>query len=499
MCNNYRRIKTVLTFLILCLCIIPNLSALSGDNWEITLEANTDINVTTLTNIPERLYDIEYIEGFNNRPLFQIDLKLFHKPWLFHTEGSVLSLRPPIFVDANTLFSPMIKLAFLEYNDEFVYLSVGRRKQSIGISNHNLFVNRSMPFFDGINLSVGKETGFRFDSLVSASNLSRIHQSHSTPEFQSSPADVYGEYSKYFLYHALSYTGKTWYAMIGESAILANPKSVADLSVFPNIHNENSERANVGMEFQFAKLFNQKTLVYALFGIDDLPALPSHSSAEMLQKTPSALAAGIGLRWHAMLGDSFTFPSHDVDKGIHKNTHFGTMSGGLVISLDYIAASRWMYVRTNQHASSTRYFNGFQSFYNYLFNPEFVSKLDHYSVPFGMKYGGDSQLLVLNASYESKKYTISGELELLLQGKDGRARAENENYWGEAELSTDPTASTYSKNWITSGDIQPKLTTTIQVELGLNDWLSVYTGVSGTIATYLTPSVSFNLGAMVLL
>ena len=509
-----------LIFFLLFVNSLP-LFSFAGEYWELGATTSLDFTISNSNDKSERMLDLEYIEGFNNRPLLQLDLKLFHGPWEFQTEGVILSLRPPIVFDEKTLFSPMVKLAYIEYEDEFAYVSIGRRKQSIGISDYNLFVNRDTPFFDGLNISVGKATGFRFDSLVSVSNLSRldsinayassnaiVEQTYSSPleyEYDSVNEkyviiDSYkGDYGKYFIYHALSYVGKTWYAMIGESAIYANPKSFGDLSIFPNIHNENSERANVGMEFQFAKMFNKSTLFYATFAIDDLPVLSDHTTAYMLMKNPSALAAGLGFKWHAISGDSFQYPTLDPDKGMHRNTRFGEMqTGGLTLFLDYVGTTRWMYNRTNQHDSSEAYFNGFQSFYNYFLNPQFVSQHDHFSVPFGLKYGGDSQIFVLRSTYETEKLKISGVVELLLQGIDGRTRNADINYWGEADLSmADPDDPNYSTKWITSGDIQPKLTVLTKVETGLKKWLSVYAGSATVFSTYLPFAMSLNFGVTV--
>lgn len=487
----YRRLQICAIFLFII--SIPNLFAFSGEGWEINLETNLDFNFTTDTDKPIRMYDYEYIEGFNNRPLIQVDLALFHGPWYFITEGSILSIRPGILVNTTYLFRQMVKLAYLEYDNEFVYFSAGRRKQQMGVSRYGLFVNRDMPFYDGINLSVGKNTGFKFDSLVSTSNLSQL-DGNSSPDFinedYTSDTDLfYSQYSKYFLYHALSYTAETWHLMIGESAVLANPKSLGDLSVFPNLHNENSDRANVGLEIQFAKIMRNDLLLYLMVAIDDLPAEEGHTTHDMLSRTPNGMAIGAGLKWHIINGESFEYPTHNSSRGIRKNTQFGNMEGGLTISLDYAATSRWMYVRTVRHESSQLFFAGFQSFYNYFLYPYHATPTDHFSVPFGLKYGGDSQLIVLQSSYETKNLKLTGIIELLLQGQEGREeRTFNNNYWGSADLSED------SHTWITSGNIEPKLTVQLTMEKDINSWLTAYAGVTGIYATYLPFEAIINFG-----
>ncbi|MFA6765136.1 MAG: hypothetical protein WCR75_10875 [Sphaerochaetaceae bacterium] len=501
-----------LTMLLLVfLLTLSDIGAFSGDWWLLQLESNLDFNFVSAIDRTERLTDGEYIAGFNNKPLFQIDLELYQGHWTFLTEGSIFSLRPPIVIDTLSIFTPMVKLAYLEYDDQFFSVSIGRRKQSIGISDNNLFVNRDMPFFDGITVSVGKDTGFRFDSLVSVSNLNQIQSKKKAYEsisplwrwdadtgtYVQIPTPLYDRYSKFFVYHALSYVGKNWYVMIGESGILANPNTVGDLSIFSNLHNENSDRANVGMEFQIATTAIDKLFLYLMAAMDDLPSQKGHQTPRMLAITPSALAIGGGFRWNPIEGKTYEYPTHDADKGIRRNTDFGSMNGGLIFSFDYVATSRWMYVRTNQHDSSITYFNGFQSFYNYFFNPWFISNPDYYSVPFGLKYGGDSQLLALKGSYETHDVKINGSFELLLQGREGRERSVDINYWGSADLSEDPDDWMYSGTWISSGDIKPKLMVQLSAEKGLMKWLSIYTGVSLVFSTYLPFSYTANIGATI--
>lgn len=497
--------KRKLLSALLILFVSFSLFAFGGEFWSISIQSSLDLNFGKKYE-NKRLYDSEYIDGFNNRPILQLDLSLFKGPWTFINEAIILSLRPPIVIDVDSMFTPMVRLGYLEYDDKFIYSSIGRRKQSIGISDINLFVNRDMPYYDGINLSIGKEKGFKYDALVSVSNLSWLGNPGS--QWPSSPYKGYvanhdhpeeeqynkGQHNKYFMFHSFSYEADSWYLMIGESAILANPKSIGDLNIFTNIHNENSTRANVGMEFQFAKIFKSEFMSYAMFGIDDLPALPEHSDPEMLADTPSALAFGGGVKWHIIKGDRFEYPTFDSDKGIRKNTTFGEMHGGLVISLDYAATSRWFYIRSDVHNSSTIYFKGIQSFYNYLFNPQFVTDRDHFSVPFGPKYGGDAQIISLKGSYETRRYKIDSEIEVALLGRDARDRFLDYNYWGNADISINEGDYNYSKLWITSGDIKPMLTFKANGEMGITKWLSGHAGFSLTYAPFLPFKYNINFG-----
>ncbi len=495
--------RKALFFVVLILFISGYLFAWGGEYWSINLQSSLDFNFGK--KYPnERLYDFEYIDGFNNRPLIELDISFFKGPWTFVSEATILSLRPPIALDINSMFSPMIKLGFIEYDDEFLYASLGRRKQSIGISDFNLFVNKDMPFYDGLNLSIGKEKGFKYDALISVSNLSRLNNPDDhwpsspfkTDDGDSTKHDNYnlGQHNKYFLFHSFSYVADTWFLMVGESAVFGNPKSIGDLNIFTNIHNENSERANVGMEFQFAKIFNSKAMLYGMFGIDDLPALPQHADPVSLAKTPSALAFGLGTKFHAIKGDVFVFPSNDPDKGIRKNSDFGDMRGGLVLSIDYAATSRWFYIRSEQHHSANHYFAGLQSFYNYFINPEFVSDRDHFSVPFGPKYGGDAQVISVKANYEETRFKINGVFELALIGMEGRSRFTDYDYWGEADISAEEDSLYYSKLWITSGNIKPLINFKIEGEVGIVDWLSGHGGFSFTYAEFLPFKYNINLG-----
>jgi hypothetical protein len=489
--------KTQLLVMVFMLLIPVSIFSFGGDGWEISAQSSLDINLLfpEIDRI-EQMYDSEYLEGFNNRPLVDLGLSLFHGPWTFQTEIAILSLRPPIVLDTRSLFSPMVKRAYLEYDSPFIYMSIGRRKQSIGISDHNMFVNRNMPSYDGINISVGKETGFRFDSLISAANTSRmVSVDGALPIYGTHDDPSKSQFSKYFMYHALSYTGETWYAMIGEAAILGNPKTPADLSVFTNIHNENSERANVAIEIQAAKTFKEDFLIYIMGAVDDLPMLASHSDPDMLAKTPNAVGLGIGFRWHAIRGEQFAYPSFNSDTGIRKNTQFGTMSGGLIVSLDYTALSRWMYVRTDQHHSASTFFPGYQSFYNYFFNPWFVSEPDHFALPYGAKYGGDSQLIALKGTYETEKTKVVGTIELALLGQDAQDRYRDTDYWGNADLDDEnPAAENYSTKWITSGNIQPLLVVDVSVERGITSWLTAYAGASVLTASFIDDRFVLNLG-----
>lgn len=493
--------KVTLSILVLLLLGF-NLSAWSSDYWALNLQSSLDFNLGSKPH-NERLYDSEYIEGFNNRPLLELDLSFFKGPWTFIAEASILSLRPPLVLDLNSMFSPMVKLGYIEYDDGFIYSSIGRRKQSIGISDYNLFVNKDMPFYDGLNFSVGKEKGFKYDALLSVSNLSRLN--NPTNHWESSPFKGgpvpddpkynNGQHNKYFMFHSFSLTLDTWHFMIGESAVFGNPKSIGDLNIFANIHNENSERANVGMEFQVAKIIDSWAMLYGMFGIDDLPALSDHSDPYELAKTPSALAFGLGTKLHLIKGDRFDYPSHDSNKGIRKNSSFGNMEGGLVIDLDYIATSRWFYIRSQEHASSKQYFDGIQSFYNYFLNAQFVSDRDHFSVPFGPKYGGDTQIVSLKVNYEESRIKATGQLEIALIGMEGRERFLDDDYWGDANINhTDKNNPYYSEKWITSGDIKPMVTFKSDVEFGITKWLSAHGGFSLTYASFLPFKYNINLG-----
>jgi hypothetical protein len=502
-------IKTkIITFILLLLIIPITFSfAWEGEYWKASLESNLDFNFASKAdNI--RLYDVEYIDGFDNKPLLQLSLKLYNGPWAFLTEGAILSLRKPLIIDVDSFFSPMVKLAYLEFDNDFFYFSIGRRKQSIGISDYNLFVNREMPFYDGLNISVGKDTGFRFDSLLSVSNLSKIYPIALNHNYSSPfphPDDVplfkdpyEGQHNKFFMYHAISYVGKTWFAMIGESAILANPKSIGDLNIFANIHNENSERANVGIEFQFAKIIKEMFLLSGLLAIDDLPIMASHSTPSMLADTPSAVGFGLGFKYKIIGGEVFQFPSFDSDKGIRKNTDFGLKDGGLSISLDYVATSRWFYQRSNIHDSSKEYFEGIQSFYNYFFNPQWITDRDHFSVPFGPKYGGDAQIISIKVSNETKKYKINGLFEIILLGIEARNRLTNDNYWGNADISyTDESDQNFSTKWITSGDIMPLFILGGSYEHGIYNWLSAYGEFKLKISNFDTLKYNLGFGATV--
>lgn len=497
-----KNLKKITFILLLFIIPITFSFAWEGENWKISLESNLDFNFgSKADNI--RLYDVEYIEGFDNKPLLQLSLELYNGPWAFITEGAILSLRKPLILDVNSFFSPMIKLAYLEFDDDFFYFSIGRRKQSMGISDYNLFVNREMPFFDGLNISIGRDVGLRFDSLISVSNLSKIYPIadnhwHSSP-FEKADADPYeGQHNKFFMYHAISYVGQTWFAMIGESAILANPKSIGDLNIFANIHNENSERANVGIEFQFAKIIKEKFLFSGLLAIDDLPIMASHSTPSMLADTPSAVGFGLGFKYKIIGGEVFQFPSFNSDKGIRKNTDFDLKDGGLTISLDYVATSRWLYQRSNIHDSSKEYFEGIQSFYNYFFNPQWIADRDHFSVPFGPKYGGDAQIISIKVSNETKKQKINGLFEIILLGSEARERLTDVNYWGNADIShADENDQNFSTKWITSGDIMPLFILGGSYEQGIYNWLSAYGEFKLKLSSFDSPKYNLGFGVTI--
>jgi hypothetical protein len=154
-----------------------------------------------------------------------------------------------------------------------------------------------------------------------------------------------------------------------------------------------------------------------------------------------------------------------------------------------------MYVRTNQHHSATTFFPGYQSFYNYFFNPWFVSEPDHFALPYGAKYGGDSQLIVLKSTYETEKTKIMGTVELALLGKDAQERYKDTDYWGNADLDHEnPNLDNYSTKWITSGDIQPLLVVDLTVERGITSWLTVYAGASVLTASFIDDRFVLNLG-----
>ncbi|GHU21524.1 hypothetical protein FACS1894164_02080 [Spirochaetia bacterium] len=489
---KYASIKIYAVFIML---ISANSYGIGNDIFDIGINANADFNFNNIEH-SGTLSDLEFIDGFNNRPLLDISLALHGGRWNFYTEATILSLRAPIILDFNSLFTNMVRRAYLEYTGDFLYFSVGRRKQSIGAAGYNLFVNRDMPFYDGINISIGKEIGFRFDSLVSWANLTRYIPNEIKGDSGWEHSGVL--HSKYFMYHDLAYVGPTWFLMIGEASSIANPASLSDFNVFGSAHNEHSSRVNVALEIQGAKIFFDKLMIYGELGIDDVPTPASSTGTDAAGKVdhPDAIAFGLGVRYHLLEGETFEYPSFDPDKGIRKNINFGLTDTGLVLGFDYIVATRWMYKKSSSHTAYGD-FRGQLGFYNYFYTPNLFAGEDWYAVPYGLKYGGDSQLIALSAHYTSQKLTIDGAFNVVLQGWEGRETAANLDYMGEAELSDDPDSPLYSINWFSSGNIKPQFQIQAQAEYGFFNWLSAYAGFKFQFSSFNPFVFNINIGGSV--
>jgi hypothetical protein len=358
-------------------------------------------------------------------------------------------------------------------------------------------VNAGMPFYDGVNLSVGKETGLRFDSLFSWASLTR-YSTNAAGNYDFEAGAFY--HSNYFEYHALSWTGQTFFVMLAEAAVISEPNSLSDFGPFAIFHNEHAGKLNVGLEVQFAMtLFAGRLLLYGTVGIDDLPTPASSTGTDAAGKVrqTDAGAFALGATWKVFDGTAFAYPSYDPGKGIRRNTDFGYRDqGGLTLGLDYTAASRWMYKKSQDWISSNENrFYGQMSFYNYFYMPTLVAEEDWYAVPYGFIYGGDSQLIALTAEWQSLRWKVSGAFQILLQGWEARESAVNLDNMGGARISAGPDSPVYSMNWLSSGDILPKFMFRITAEYGVLPWLTVYGAAALEFSSYDPFYFNVNLGA----
>ena len=106
-------------------------------------------------------------------------------------------------------------------------------------------------------------------------------------------------------------------------------------------------------------------------------------------------------------------------------------------------------------------------------------------------------MIVLKGSFEATKTKFNGSVEWALLGKDAQTRYQNINYWGESDLSVEPEDENFSRNWISSGDIQHIVIVDLSIERGLTSWLSAYAGTSLFVSTFLPTKFRVNLGATV--
>jgi hypothetical protein len=471
--------------------------AMGDDTFTFGIEAHGDFNFNN-ADAPDRLADLEFIRGFDNRPLLDLDVGLRYGGFNFLAQLSFLSLRPAILVDMNSVFTNMVKLSYLEYDNGFVYLSAGRRKQSMGATGSNLFVNADMPFYDGVNVSMGKERGLRFDSLFSWASLTRYSTDENTGLYNWTTSNYH---SNYFEYHAFSWTGETFFVMLAEAAVIADPDSLSDFGPFAIFHNEHARKLNVGLDVQFAKtLASNRILLYGTVGVDDLPtpASSAGTDAEGKIRQTDAAAFALGAKWKVFDGTPFAYPSVDRDRGIRRNPDVGRWDkGGLTVSVDYTAASRWMYKKSQGWLSpgGDNFFLGQMSFHNYFYMPALAADEDWFAVPYGFVYGGDSQLIALKADWQTERWKVSGSLQILLQGWEARETAANLDNMGGATISADPDSPRYSIDWLSSGDIQPKIMFRIGAEYGILPWLTAYGGVYLEFSSYDPFYFNFSIGA----
>jgi hypothetical protein len=403
---------------------------------------------------------------------------------------------------------------YIAYHNDLLDISVGRRRYQFGAGDYSPVLGRDMPYIDGLYVGITPQLtekgklAIRF--LASADDqaaLQRLYDWNRAAwyrgdlnydyytNFDSNATSAENEHAwrqtplgqletrtRWFFLNKLALIRPTFSVGVTEGLLVAGPNLSAWLgnpvSLWHNTFMPSGTKLLISVDFE--KKLGESVRLYGQAMIDDWQL---DWELDDVNSPPNTLAIYSGVDWQVFTNDNlFTGPFFNPYAHTLGDDRF-KMDGGLILSLQFAWASRYLYNRDyREPLNKFTYFHTQQA----GGGGEFFL-IENY---LGLPYGPDNFLLEATAKWQNKRFYTNSRVGLLFQGVDSASASgfySQDNWQMQGNFTMSDSVEQHraaSKNWAFSSLANIRLILKNSSYFALSSWASLYFGFDADISIF---------------
>ncbi len=379
---------------------------------------------------------------------------------------------------------------WLAYGNDYFDITVGRRKFSMGPGKYGLTLGRQAPALDAYWLGIHPMPNYKvrlYGILAGAMSnleanrrwLTRNQRYWDTKAASNQGAWVdkynpdtagYPQMNRYqnafkgFFVHKIGAEGDWWRVGISESIMVYGGFPSLDIvSPVTVWHNSYFINANAILGISAEVKLPQDWRLYAEWGMDDL------ALGEFDKDKPTAMSFLLGTDWQVLKTDEPYKGQIYEDRARLKSEDTFRAKDGLVIGLETVYTSRYMYGRPNDDP-----FGKLSFFTSPQYGTNSWPLVEYY---LGFPYGPQSYLLELNTTYSQGNWYVEADIAYLLEGKKGLGVFNMDDPASSHDPDVIPSAANrHGGPFIFEGPLAHSLILQVTLYYYLRQWVQLYAG-----------------------
>ncbi len=335
----------------------------------------------------------------NLRVFTQLDL---HTDLMVDLHHDTFSNLPYIDRNGNFYMDPNIPdVGYIEWQDQGLLLSGGRRKIQIGPGAYALGLAGSAPYFD--HLALGKEFSMKKSSLTYyftaiASDRKAMEKVTKSGVGEETP------YKTLFTHSFMWQTNRLIVGLSEYNLIYEQQPNLQDMGFTTFYHAFYQDYQNVMDELVVVYKAASDLQVYGSFIMDDYSMAIEDSDSN-----PSGMGLTFGVRWkHGKAGSNISDKCNSAYSHILSVGSFKDSPGKLELSFDFMWASKYLY---NRDVEAGKFTN--PMYYSWEYERETMNTF------YGALYGPDTVTSKISARWNNGPLLLNASLEWLASGAEG--------------------------------------------------------------------------------
>ncbi|MGL4524588.1 MAG: hypothetical protein ACRCVN_03580 [Spirochaetia bacterium] len=418
-------------------------------------------------------------------------LELFQNPAIFQSGLAYSNLPLPIGYQSFTagFNANFPSEGWLGYINDYVDISVGRRKLATGPGKYNLSLSEQAPALDAYWINIhpmtnykvrlygilsgamsGHEAGRRFLTEnqrywdpTAAGGVGAWVDTYDPTTATFPQVDRYNSPFKGYFFHKIGVEGDWWRVGLSESIMVYGGAPTLDingpLTLWHNSYIVNGN-ALLGVTFEF--LLAQQVRVYGEWAMDDLML------GEFDNAKPTSMSFMLGADWQIFGTDTPYKGEIYRDSSRTMREQQFTKTDGLIIGIEAVYTSRFMYGRPGDDP-----FGKFSFFTSPQYGVNHWPLVEYY---LGFPYGPQSMLIEFRGTYSSGDWYVEGSLGYLLEGQKGSGIFDIDAPGSAIDPDTIPLGASALNPFAFDGPFAHSLIFQATMYYYLRSWVQLYVG-----------------------
>ncbi len=378
---------------------------------------------------------------------------------------------------------------WLGYGNDYFDFTLGRRKFSMGPGKYGLTLGQQAPALDAYWLGIHPMRNYKIrlygilagamSSLEANRRYLTQNQRYWDPTAMSNQGAWVNKYDpttmtypqveryknafKGFFMHKIGAEGDWWRLGLSESLMVYGGFPSLDIMSPVTVwHNSYFINANALLGITFELKLPQDFRLYGEWAMDDL------SLGKFDQEKPTAMAYLLGVDWQILKTNEPYKGQIYQDKARLKSEDTFRAKDGLIIGLETVYTSRYMYGRPDDDP-----FGKLSFFTAPQYGTNFWPLVEYY---LGFPYGPQSYLLELNTTYSQGNWYIEASLAYLLEGRKGWGVFNMDDPATSHDPDVIPAVDKRGAPYLFDGPLAHSLVLQLTLYYYFRDWVQLYAG-----------------------